>query len=115
MDTRRRAQRQRVAWNGSCHIEGRSPAWRHCQIVDVSTLGVGIEIQDRWATNLVGRRVSVEIPPIGGHLVGVRLEGEIRNAMGYPDGAVRIGIEFDELSATQRSVIDMLAMEFATP
>jgi hypothetical protein len=46
-------------------------------------------------------------------LVGVRLEGEIRNAMGYPDGAVRVGIAFDELSATQRSVVDLLTMKYA--
>ncbi|HEX4244024.1 MAG TPA: PilZ domain-containing protein [Acidimicrobiales bacterium] len=112
MDTRR-VERQRAGWNGACHIEGRSPAWRYCQIIDISMLGVGIQFQDRWPTDLVGRRVSVEVPPIG-HLVGVRLEGEIRNAIGHPDGAVRIGIEFDELSATQRSVVDLLTMKFAT-
>lgn len=109
MDNRRRTARQTVGWNGSCHIEGEGASgWRDCRVVDISVFGVGIRLQHLRPTELVGRRISVELPAVG-ESINLRLEGEIRNAVRTTlRTTVRIGIEFDELSNTERSILQAL-------
>jgi hypothetical protein len=97
MEQRRRVPRLSAGWFGICHIEGESdPAWRDCQVIDISMFGLGITLHHFWPLELVDRNISVEAPAVGESL-NVRLEGVIRNAEQTPGGVIRVGIEFNGL------------------
>ncbi|HTU39194.1 MAG TPA: PilZ domain-containing protein [Acidimicrobiales bacterium] len=112
MENRRRVVRHKTAWTGFCHIEGENAvAWRDCRVVDISILGVGIRIQHFKPSELVGRRVAVELPAVGDS-VNIRLEGEVKHvARTALRATVRVGIEFDGLSNTERSILQALSSQ----
>lgn len=119
---RRRADRQLALWMGRCHVQDEPlDLWRECAVVDVSTLGVGIDLfHHPDPIDLLGlwhdgelrldlsssRRITLRLEL--GPSVDVMVEGEVRNAGSRPDGAVRVGIEFVDLTETERSVLDLL-------
>ncbi len=107
MDNRRRAQRQSAVWMGSCHVEGEpSDLWRDCGVFDFSILGVGMDLRHPDASDLVGRRVSVQLQV--GASIDMTLTGEVRNARAGPNGVARAGLEFVSLSEAERSIVDLL-------
>lgn len=110
MENRRRAPRHRASWNGFCHIEGDGASgWRDCRVVDISMVGVGIRMQYLRPLELVGRRVSIELPAVGDS-INIRLEGVVKQvARTTMRTMVRIGIEFDALSNTERSILEALS------
>lgn len=110
MQDRRRVARHHTGWNGFLHVEGESAAgWRDCRVVDISMLGVGIKMQHLRPSELVGRRVAVELPAVGDS-INLRLEGEVKHVMRTTlRTTVRIGIEFDRLSNTERSILEALS------
>ena len=74
MENRRSAPRRTAGWNGFCHVEGETASgWRDCRILDISTLGVGIRMQHSRPSDLMGRRVSIELPAVG-DAVNIRFE-----------------------------------------
>ena len=107
VENRRRAERQSAVWIGLCHVQGDSlDLWRDCGVFDLSALGVGMDLRHRDASDLVGRIVSVRLPI--GVSMDMTLTGEVKNAKGGPDGIVRIGVEFADVSDTERSIVDLL-------
>lgn len=110
MENRRSAPRRTAGWNGFCHVEGETASgWRDCRILDISTLGVGIRMQHSRPSDLMGRRVSIELPAVG-DAVNIRFEGEIKNvADGALPSSVRIGVAFDHLSNTERILLEVLS------
>jgi hypothetical protein len=107
VENRRRAERQSAVWIGLCHIQGDSyECWRDCGVFDLSELGVGMDLRHPDASHLVGRSVSVRLPI--GVSMDMTLTGEVRNAKEGPDGIVRIGIEFEDISDTERYIVDLL-------
>jgi hypothetical protein len=92
---------------GSCQLEGESPdEWRDCGAFDFSALGVGMDLRHPDAPDLIGSRISVRLPV--GSSMDMTLTGLVRNAKAGPDGIVRAGVEFVDLSETERSIIDFL-------
>jgi hypothetical protein len=90
---------------GSCHVEGEpSDLWQDCGVFDISSFGLGMDL--RHSSDLVGSRISVRLPV--GASIEVTLAGEVRNAKLGPDGVVRIGIEFVDLSKSERSIVDLV-------
>jgi PilZ domain-containing protein len=107
VENRRRAERQSAVWIGLCHVQGDSlDLWRDCGVFDLSALGVGMDLRHSDASDLVGRIVSVRLPI--GVSMDMTLTGEVKNAKGGPDGIVRIGVEFEDVSDTERSIVDLL-------
>lgn len=107
VENRRRAERQSAVWIGLCHVQGDSlDHWRDCGVFDLSAFGVGMDLRHPDASALVGRSVSVRLPI--GVSMDMTLTGEVRNAKEGPDGIVRIGIEFEDVSDTERSIVDLL-------
>ena len=119
MENRRRAERQSALWMGLCHIQDEpSDLWRECAIIDVTTLGVGIDLCHPDAVELLGmweddalqlhlsRRITVRLEL--GPSVDITVAGDVRNAGSGPDGIVRAGIEFVGLTETERSIVDIL-------
>jgi hypothetical protein len=90
-----------------CHILGEPfEAWRDCGVFDLSALGVGMDLRHPDASNLVGRSVAVRLPI--GVAMDMTLTGEVRNAKDGPDGVARIGVEFEDVSETERYIVDLL-------
>lgn len=113
MERRRRVPRQIAGWTGKYRIEGDDPeAWHECRILDISVIGVGVELfgpviqPDR----LFGRRLVVEAQTPSGESLSVRARGEVRNVGPGAEGGVRVGMEFIELSDTERSILDALVV-----
>jgi hypothetical protein len=121
VEDRRRAERQSAFWTGRCHVQDEPlDLWRECAIIDVSTLGVGIDLchpdpvellgmwQDGELRLDVSRRITLRLEL--GPSVDLTVAGEVRNAGSGPDGMVRAGIEFVGLTEIERSILDLLEL-----
>jgi PilZ domain len=111
MENRRQTIRHPAGWSGFCQIEGDGASgWRDCRVVDISQFGAGVRLQHLRTSELIGRHLSIELPTVGDS-VNLRLEGDIRNVTRTTLGAtVRLGIEFDGLSKTERSILRALSL-----
>lgn len=101
MKHRRRVPRQPASWEGICHVEGEPSAGRRsCRVIDISMLGLGMTLEHSSPNELLGRRISVDVPAVSDS-VSIRLEGVVNNAVRMPEGVVRVGIAFDGLSESE--------------
>jgi hypothetical protein len=91
----RRAPRTLANVEGICLLEDElgNSGWQLCWILDLSSLGIGIMFRHEQEADLMGRRISVEVPSADDS-VRSPLEGEIKNALLIEPGLVRVGIEF---------------------
>lgn len=104
---RRRVPRQSVTWAGKCQINDEVGGWTECEVVDISVIGVGVEVPSEGDTGRIGQTITVEVQTPAGAAVSIRLVGEIRNVVPVTE-RIRIGIEFVDLSETERSILDAL-------
>lgn len=93
-----------------------SDHWRECTIIDVSPLGVGMDLRHPDPIELLGlwqegalrldasRRMTVHLETDTS--VDMAVAGEVRNAGSGHDGFVRAGIEFVGLTETERSIVE---------
>jgi hypothetical protein len=104
MKHRRGVPRHPALWDGTCSIERESNGPRVCRVIDISIFGLGITLRHPSPSQLVGRRISVEIP-MADNSASIYTAGTITNAGPTPGGAVRVGIKFDGflLSRTRSS------------
>ncbi len=103
---RRRVPRQTVTWPGKCQINDEG-GWSECEVVDISVIGVGVEVPSEGDAGRIGQTITVEVQAPAGAAVSIRLVGEIRNVVHVTE-KIRIGIEFIDLSETERSILDAL-------
>jgi hypothetical protein len=107
-------EHRRVEWlsvgrSGLCRV-GSDPGdeWLHCRLIDISMLGLAINVQHPSPTALLGRHVIVEVSPFDDSVV-FRLEGSICEALPLKaEGTIRVGIAFGRVSAPERYMIDVL-------
>ena len=109
MEERRRVPRQHVRWSGKCVVEGGHAGWTECRVIDISPAGLGLEVYGAPASELLDRRMAVEIHAPAGTSVTLALLGHVRNAVPRPQGGIRVGLELDELSQTQQSILNALS------
>jgi hypothetical protein len=104
MNHRRGVPRHPAFWDGTCSIEKESTGPRCCRVIDMSIFGLGITLKHQSPSQLVGRRISVEIP-MGDDSVSIYAAGTITNAGPTLGGEVRVGIKFEGflLSRTRSS------------
>lgn len=112
MDRRRRVPRQVAGWTGKYVVEGDVPeVWNECRVADISLIGLGVElfgaVPDR---NLLGRNIIIETNTPTGASLSVRARGTVKNTSPGPEGGVRVGIEFIELTELERSILDALVV-----
>jgi hypothetical protein len=111
MERRRRVPRQSAGWSGRFKDEGdRFGDWGDCLVIDISVLGVGLELYGPVPRDLIGRRIAVEVQTPIGTSVSIRLAGEVRNTAPGPHGGVRVGMEFVGLTETERSILNALEL-----
>jgi hypothetical protein len=110
---------------GRCHIEDEpSDLWRECAIIDISTLGVGIDLLHpgaverlgTWQDEEVRMRLNLHITVLLelGPSVAMTVAGLVRNAGSRPDGIVRVGIEFVRVTETERAIVELLESRAVT-
>ena len=98
-----------AGWPGRWRVaDDESSNWYSCQIVEISIVGVGIELDDLLTDDLIGRRLVVETTAPSGAAVSLRLEGEVRHASRLQPGSTRVGLEFIGLSETERHILDAM-------
>ena len=98
-------------WPARCTIEA-DPEWIHarCEVVDLSLLGVGIEVDGGTFTGIEENRIVVEVQPPVGRSVTLQLIGHVRNVIQLASGRARIGIEFAGLSETEREILQVFQL-----
>ncbi|HEY3942436.1 MAG TPA: PilZ domain-containing protein [Acidimicrobiales bacterium] len=111
MEYRRRVPRQHVGWLGQYIVEAEpGSGWTDCEVVDISVLGVGLELFGSHTTDLVGQRLVVEVRTPVGTSISIRMVGDVRNMGPGRMGGARVGMEFVGLTETERSILDTLAL-----
>jgi hypothetical protein len=103
----RRTPRQPANWAGMYRLEGESAVEpRACEIADISKSGLGITFPHGRPSELIGRRISVEISAVG-NTVNLRLKGEIKNAtvVNARSAIARVGIEFAALPVIEEAML----------
>jgi hypothetical protein len=102
---RRILPRQFADWRGKYLFEDEpGQPWRNCRVLDVSSAGAGLELQELSPGELVGTRI----------LLAVHLRGDLRNAQPTSSGQLRAGIQFVNLTSGEREYLDSLAELQAT-
>jgi hypothetical protein len=79
-------------------------------MIDISVVGVGVELFGDVPADLVGRRLVVEVDPPIGDSIGIRLVGDVKSTREQMDGATRVGVEYTDLSQTERQILRILEL-----
>jgi hypothetical protein len=102
---RRLLPRQFTDWHGRYMIEDDpNELWRPCRVVDVSTLGAGLELFDTSAEEMSERSI----------ILSVDLKGEVKHAVASRTDGIRVGIQFEDLTDLEsdyvRSLVKLQAL-----
>jgi hypothetical protein len=96
---RRLLPRQFTDWHGRYMIEGDpDERWRPCRVVDVSTLGAGLELFDVTPDEMAGQSI----------ILSVDLRGEVKHAVEARSDGLRVGIQFDDLTEAESTYVKSL-------
>jgi c-di-GMP-binding flagellar brake protein YcgR len=114
---RRSVVRQTVAWDGMFRIDnGSETPWRLCRIMDISPGGATLVPRDAISTEITGATVVVCLPVL--HDFAIQLAGEVRHVTTGVESAPLVGIQFCDLSSSERdflaSIRAMRAMSTAS-
>jgi len=106
---RRRLPREVAGWPGKFRFEtGPAHAMGDCRILDLSLIGAGLELFGTLPGDILGRTILVEVETPAGASITLRFAGVARNVNEGQDGGTRVGIEFTNLSETERSIMDVM-------
>jgi c-di-GMP-binding flagellar brake protein YcgR len=107
---RRRAPRVKTpGWAGKFVIEDEpGTGWGDCRILDISLLGLGLELSAPVPADLIGRRVVVHVEVAGSGSISLRLVGAVKRVGAGEPGSTRAGLEFEGLSEAERSVLQVI-------
>ncbi len=96
---RRLLPRQFADWQAKCMF-GDDPEerWHDCRVVDVSSAGAGLDLPETQPEDIVGSSV----------IVVIQLRGELRNSRPGRGQGVRMGIQFVNLTESERSYLSSL-------
>jgi hypothetical protein len=83
---------------------------RYCKAIDISVLGVGLELFGEVANDLIGHRLNIEIQAPVGESIVLGLRGTVKNVSLGSDGTTRAGLEFVDLSETERAILNAMAL-----
>jgi PilZ domain len=105
---RRRVAREPAGWLGRYTVVGRPElGWGECRVLDVSPVGVGLELFGPWPRDGVDAELRVCLDPVSNpDHEGVPLPATVRNASAGRFGFLRVGIEFVALDAGQREFLN---------
>ncbi len=104
---RRGVAREPAGWLGRYMVVGRRElGWGECRVLDVSPVGVGLELFGPWPRDGVDADLLVCLESaIEPESEGTHLPATVRNASAGKFGFLRVGIEFVGLDAEQRAFL----------
>jgi len=79
-------------------------------MIDMSILGVGLELFGSLAQDLAGKRVVVQVQAPVGASITFRLVGVVRNMSLGSIGGTRVGIESVGLSDTEQKILRVMEL-----
>src|SRR5580704_7773205 len=87
-----------TSWSGRYIVEDDPQSeWTECRVLDISVLGVGLELfpidSDHDPGQLVGHRLVIQVQAPVGESISVRLMGSVTHVGSGPEGGVRTGLE----------------------
>jgi hypothetical protein len=102
-----------TSWSGRYVVEDDPESeWRECRVLDVSVLGVGLELfptdSDNDSGLLVGHRLVIQVQAPVGESISVRLMGTVKNVGSGAQGGIRVGLEFVGLSDTEQAIVTVI-------
>ncbi len=108
MERRRRVPRVSTpGWSGTYSLQGDG---RECRVIDISVLGVGIELLGDVPPDLIGHRLEVQVQAPVGESVSIHLTGTVKNTSPGPEGGIRVGLEFVNLSETEQAILKVMEL-----
>ncbi|HAM02715.1 MAG TPA: hypothetical protein DCQ30_10910 [Acidimicrobiaceae bacterium] len=108
-DRRRVRRAPTEPWPGKYTIDDDPLAgWHECRLLDISVLGLGLELFGPVHPNLVDRPLVVHVDVAGGQALSLRFAGTVRNLIPGRFGGVRVGVEFTDLSDGERSALAVM-------
>jgi hypothetical protein len=72
--------------------------WRDCRVIDVSSLGVGLELTDVTAQEAAGRNI----------ILASNLRGTVRHSVPSRGPGIRVGVEFVDRSEDDETYVTSL-------
>lgn len=78
--------------------------------MDVSLLGVGLEVFGDVEEDVVGHKIEIYLPAPMGESVTLRLVGRVEHVSEGRLGGARAGVRFESLSETEQHVLKVLAL-----
>jgi PilZ domain len=104
---RRRVAREPAGWLGRYMVVGRPElGWGECRVLDVSPVGVGLELFGPWPRDGVDADLRLCLDPATEpEEGGVVLPAKVRNTTAGRFGFLRVGIEFVGLDVAQRDFL----------
>lgn len=91
-DMKRLHPRQYTDWRGRFAFKDEPDEWRPCRIVDISSAGAGIHLEEVTAEEVEDREIVIRL----------ELQGQVRHASDVAEGSAKAGLEFTELSEQMR-------------
>lgn len=86
---------------------------RDCRIMDISLLGVGLEVFGDMSEDVIGHRLEIYVHAPVGYSVSLRFVGRVRYLSEGRLGGTRAGVEFEGLSDAELDILKVLALPTA--
>jgi len=108
---RRQSARRPGLWVGR-YRTGRLRRWTDCRVLDVSHGGAAIRVAAE--AEVPSDRVVLELRTVGAALPPITVAATVRHARRLMDDEWHVGLEFTDLSPTDRTTLDRMIRVFAT-
>lgn len=108
MEFRRRAPRVQTDWVGLCGLEDQPETRWDCTVIDISLLGVGVEVSGDEVGEIVGRNLVIDVRPPMGTSIRLHLVGQVMNQRTTRQGWTRVGLQFVDLSESELAVLQVV-------
>lgn len=113
MELRRRAPRIPTDWPGRCRFDdfadgGLLREWMDCRVVDISLLGVSVEIEKGGIGRAEGRFLDVHVESPAGKSVRLQILGTIVHQSTPSEGRTRVGLQFVDLSDSEKAILEVI-------
>jgi hypothetical protein len=100
--------KQSADWFGSYRFEDDPQIEGTCQIVDISQIGIGVELFGDTPFDPVRHRLAIDVQNPSGRSLRLHMEGQVRNITLGSNGGVRVGVEFGGLTEMEQAILSSL-------
>lgn len=113
VELRRRAPRIPTDWPGRCRFDdfadgGLLREWMDCRVVDISLLGVSVEIEKGGIGLVEGRFLDVHVESPAGRSVRLQILGTVVHQRSPSEGRTRVGLQFVDLSDSEKAILEVI-------